>query len=168
MSGRKVGVADHVTVGAGARPWRPERLMTDVPAGASWVGSPAQPVRDFMKGVAAFAPPLAGCGQVRRRGGMTDETLGAVDIREILRLMPHRLSFAHGRSCYRHHAATSTASVSRIITIMSRISSHFPENPVMPGAVLDDRGHGAARGRPLSAADRSAREAPLGAVPHHR
>ena len=26
--------------------------MSDVPAGARWVGSPAQPVRDFMKGVA--------------------------------------------------------------------------------------------------------------------
>jgi UDP-3-O-[3-hydroxymyristoyl] glucosamine N-acyltransferase len=28
--------------------------MTDVPAGARWLGSPAQPVRDFMKGVAAL------------------------------------------------------------------------------------------------------------------
>jgi UDP-3-O-[3-hydroxymyristoyl] glucosamine N-acyltransferase len=26
--------------------------MSDVPAGARWIGSPAQPVRDFMKSVA--------------------------------------------------------------------------------------------------------------------
>jgi UDP-3-O-[3-hydroxymyristoyl] glucosamine N-acyltransferase len=28
--------------------------MSDVPAGARWIGSPAQPVREFMKGVATL------------------------------------------------------------------------------------------------------------------
>jgi UDP-3-O-[3-hydroxymyristoyl] glucosamine N-acyltransferase len=38
--------------------------MSDVPAGARWIGSPAQPVRDFMKGVAALR-------RLVRRGGKT-------------------------------------------------------------------------------------------------
>ena len=54
MMGGKVGIADHVTVGAGAMLGAQAGLMSDVPAGARYVGSPAQPVRDFMKGVAAL------------------------------------------------------------------------------------------------------------------
>jgi UDP-3-O-[3-hydroxymyristoyl] glucosamine N-acyltransferase len=54
MMGGKVGIADHVTVGAGAMLGAQAGLMSDVPAGARFVGSPAQPVRDFMKGVAAL------------------------------------------------------------------------------------------------------------------
>jgi UDP-3-O-[3-hydroxymyristoyl] glucosamine N-acyltransferase len=54
MMGGKVGIADHVTVGASAVLGAQAGVMSDVPAGARWVGSPAQPVRDFMKGVAAL------------------------------------------------------------------------------------------------------------------
>jgi UDP-3-O-[3-hydroxymyristoyl] glucosamine N-acyltransferase len=50
----KVGIADHVTIGAGATLGAQSGVMTNVPAGARWIGSPAQPVRDFMKGVAAL------------------------------------------------------------------------------------------------------------------
>jgi UDP-3-O-[3-hydroxymyristoyl] glucosamine N-acyltransferase len=53
MMGGKVGIADHVTVGAAAMLGAQAGVMSDVPAGARWVGSPAQPMRDFMKGVAA-------------------------------------------------------------------------------------------------------------------
>jgi UDP-3-O-[3-hydroxymyristoyl] glucosamine N-acyltransferase len=52
MLGGKVGIADHVTIGAGASLGAQSGVMADVPAGARWIGSPAQPVRDFMKGVA--------------------------------------------------------------------------------------------------------------------
>ncbi len=54
MMGGQVGVADHVTVGAGAMLGAQSGYMSDVPAGARWIGSPAQPVRDFMKGVAVL------------------------------------------------------------------------------------------------------------------
>jgi len=54
MMGGKVGIADHVTIGAGATLGAQSGVMADVPAGARWLGSPAQPVRDFMKGVAAL------------------------------------------------------------------------------------------------------------------
>ena len=54
IMGGKVGIADHVTIGAGAVLGAQSGVMSDVPAGARWIGSPAQPVRDFMKGVAAL------------------------------------------------------------------------------------------------------------------
>jgi UDP-3-O-[3-hydroxymyristoyl] glucosamine N-acyltransferase len=50
----KVGIADHVSIGAGAILGAQSGVMSDVPAQARWIGSPAQPVRDFMKGVAAL------------------------------------------------------------------------------------------------------------------
>jgi UDP-3-O-[3-hydroxymyristoyl] glucosamine N-acyltransferase len=54
MLGGKVGIADHVTIGAGASLGAQSGVMADVPPGARWIGSPAQPVRDFMKGVAVL------------------------------------------------------------------------------------------------------------------
>lgn len=52
MLAGKVGLADHITVGTGATLGAQAGVMSDVPPGARWIGSPAQPVRDFMKGVA--------------------------------------------------------------------------------------------------------------------
>jgi UDP-3-O-[3-hydroxymyristoyl] glucosamine N-acyltransferase len=63
MMGGQVGLADHVTIGAGAMLAAQSGNMADVPAGARYVGSPGQPVREFMKGVAVLRR-LA-----RRRGG---------------------------------------------------------------------------------------------------
>ncbi len=54
MLGGKVGIADHVTIGTGASLGAQSGVMADVPAGARYIGSPAQPVRDFMKGVAVL------------------------------------------------------------------------------------------------------------------
>jgi UDP-3-O-[3-hydroxymyristoyl] glucosamine N-acyltransferase len=54
MLGGKVGIADHVTIGTGAQLGAQSGVMHDVPPGARWLGSPAQPVRDFMKGVAVL------------------------------------------------------------------------------------------------------------------
>ncbi|MGA3308433.1 MAG: UDP-3-O-(3-hydroxymyristoyl)glucosamine N-acyltransferase [Xanthobacteraceae bacterium] len=54
MMGGQVGIADHVTIGDGAMLGAQSGVMSDVSAGARWIGSPAQPVRDFMKGVAVL------------------------------------------------------------------------------------------------------------------
>jgi len=54
MLGGKVGIADHVTIGSGAQLGAQSGVMHDVPPGARWLGSPAQPIRDFMKGVAVL------------------------------------------------------------------------------------------------------------------
>ena len=54
MMGGQVGVADHINVGAGADSRCAERNHVGRPPGARWVGSPAESVRDFMKGVAVL------------------------------------------------------------------------------------------------------------------
>ena len=65
MLGGKVGIADHVSIGTGASLGAQSGVMSDVPAGARWIGSPAQPVRDFMKGVAVLRRLARG----KREGG---------------------------------------------------------------------------------------------------
>jgi UDP-3-O-[3-hydroxymyristoyl] glucosamine N-acyltransferase len=50
--GGRVGLADHVVVGAGARLAAAAGVMHDVPAGESWCGAPARPVRQFFREVA--------------------------------------------------------------------------------------------------------------------
>jgi UDP-3-O-[3-hydroxymyristoyl] glucosamine N-acyltransferase len=50
----QVGVKDHVTIGAGARLGARSAVHTDIPAGETWLGEPARPVRDAMKVYAAL------------------------------------------------------------------------------------------------------------------
>ncbi|MEQ8405519.1 MAG: UDP-3-O-(3-hydroxymyristoyl)glucosamine N-acyltransferase [Oceanicaulis sp.] len=47
--GGRVGVADHLTIGDGARLAADAAVMRDVPAGEIWAGSPAQPIKRFMR-----------------------------------------------------------------------------------------------------------------------
>ncbi|KAA5801591.1 UDP-3-O-(3-hydroxymyristoyl)glucosamine N-acyltransferase [Alkalicaulis satelles] len=49
MLGGRVGLADHVTVGAGARLAASSGVMHDIPAGETWGGTPAQPMRGWMR-----------------------------------------------------------------------------------------------------------------------
>jgi UDP-3-O-[3-hydroxymyristoyl] glucosamine N-acyltransferase len=67
MMAGKVGIADHVNIGEGAVLGAQSGVMSDVPPGARWIGSPAQPVRDFMKGVALLRR-LAKRGQAEGEG----------------------------------------------------------------------------------------------------
>jgi UDP-3-O-[3-hydroxymyristoyl] glucosamine N-acyltransferase len=53
--GGRAGVADHVTIGDGARIAAAAGVMRDVPAGETWGGSPAQPVRQWMRQTAWLA-----------------------------------------------------------------------------------------------------------------
>lgn len=47
--GGRAGVADHIVIGAGARLAAGSGAMKDVPAGETWGGVPARPVRQWMK-----------------------------------------------------------------------------------------------------------------------
>ena len=53
--GGRVGMADHLTVGSGARLAANTGLMHNVPAGETWAGVPAVPIRRFMRQVATLA-----------------------------------------------------------------------------------------------------------------
>ena len=49
MFGGRAGVADHVTIGDGARLAAAGGTFKDIPAGESWGGTPARPVRQWMR-----------------------------------------------------------------------------------------------------------------------
>jgi UDP-3-O-[3-hydroxymyristoyl] glucosamine N-acyltransferase len=51
--GGQAGIAGHLHIGAGAQIAADAGLMNDVPAGERWGGSPAQPLREFFRQVAA-------------------------------------------------------------------------------------------------------------------
>src|SRR5690606_36480233 len=67
MLGDKAGVADHLTVGRGARLAADGALLRDLPPCESWSGSPARPVRQFLRETAWLAK------QSGRREGGRDE-----------------------------------------------------------------------------------------------
>jgi UDP-3-O-[3-hydroxymyristoyl] glucosamine N-acyltransferase len=47
--GGRAGVADHVTIGAGARIGAAAGVLKDIPAGETWGGFPARPIRQWMR-----------------------------------------------------------------------------------------------------------------------
>jgi UDP-3-O-[3-hydroxymyristoyl] glucosamine N-acyltransferase len=51
MMGGQVGLADHLTIGDGAMLGARAGVVTDVPAGARYNGWPAQPSREWLRGV---------------------------------------------------------------------------------------------------------------------
>ncbi|HEY0650202.1 UDP-3-O-(3-hydroxymyristoyl)glucosamine N-acyltransferase [Phenylobacterium sp.] len=61
--GGQAGVADHISIGAGARVAGAAGVMKDIPAGETWGGMPARPIRDWLKEAAWLAR------MARRRGG---------------------------------------------------------------------------------------------------
>jgi UDP-3-O-[3-hydroxymyristoyl] glucosamine N-acyltransferase len=65
--GGRAGIADHIRVGDGARIAAAAGVMKDVPAGEMWVGSPARPIRRFMRETAWLAK------QAKARGEGSEE-----------------------------------------------------------------------------------------------
>jgi UDP-3-O-[3-hydroxymyristoyl] glucosamine N-acyltransferase len=47
--GGRAGVADHITIGAGARIGAAGGVMKNIPAGETWGGFPARPIRQWMR-----------------------------------------------------------------------------------------------------------------------
>ena len=53
--GGRAGVADHVTIGDRARVGAAAGVMKDIPAGETWGGMPARPIRRWMRETAWLA-----------------------------------------------------------------------------------------------------------------
>ncbi|WP_411820337.1 UDP-3-O-(3-hydroxymyristoyl)glucosamine N-acyltransferase [Hyphococcus formosus] len=54
LMGGQVGLADHLNIGDGAQIAAGSGLMHDIPAGEKWGGSPAKPVKQWLREVAAL------------------------------------------------------------------------------------------------------------------
>jgi len=68
LFGGRAGVADHISIGSGARLGASAGALRDIPAGETWSGYPAKPLKQWMRENAWLSKMAA----VRRRGG-TDE-----------------------------------------------------------------------------------------------
>ena len=63
MFGGRVGIADHITIGNGVKLAAASGVITDVPTGATWGGTPARPIARWLRETAVLAR-LA----IRRKG----------------------------------------------------------------------------------------------------
>jgi UDP-3-O-[3-hydroxymyristoyl] glucosamine N-acyltransferase len=53
--GGQAGLTGHLKIGAGAQVAAQAGVMNDIPPGERWGGSPAKPMREFMRDVATLA-----------------------------------------------------------------------------------------------------------------
>ncbi|MDZ5696410.1 UDP-3-O-(3-hydroxymyristoyl)glucosamine N-acyltransferase [Chelativorans sp. M5D2P16] len=68
MLGGQVGIADHITIGERAQLAASSGVMNDIPAGERWAGSPAQPMRQAFREIAALRSLVEG----KRKGSKGD------------------------------------------------------------------------------------------------
>ncbi len=67
MFGGRVGVSDHVDIGANARIGANSAVMGDVPEGETYAGAPAQPIRRQMREIAELRRLVR--AREKKRGG---------------------------------------------------------------------------------------------------
>jgi 3-hydroxyacyl-[acyl-carrier-protein] dehydratase len=67
---------------------------------------------------------------------MTGQSLEAVDIRDILRLLPHRYPFVMVDRIIEISGDESGIGIKNVTINEPQFLGHFPENPVMPGVLL--------------------------------
>jgi len=67
---------------------------------------------------------------------MTGQSLEAIEIREILRLLPHRYPFVMVDRVIEINGDQSGIGIKNVTFNEPQFLGHFPENPVMPGVLL--------------------------------
>src|SRR5262249_42017225 len=86
----------------------------------------------------AARPARQGCTQGRQRGdgGMSGGILESADIREILRLLPHRYPFVMIDRIIDIRGEDHGIGIKNVTFNEPHFLGHFPGNPVMPGVLL--------------------------------
>ena len=59
VMGGRVGIADHVNIGAGAQLAASAGIFRDIPAGEAWGGTPAKPLRQYLRETAWLQRQIA-------------------------------------------------------------------------------------------------------------
>ena len=68
MFGGKAGVGDHLTIGEGARVAAGAGVLQDIPAGETWSGYPAKPLRQFLREAVWLAKQASGKARAGKAG----------------------------------------------------------------------------------------------------
>ncbi|HEY0598762.1 UDP-3-O-(3-hydroxymyristoyl)glucosamine N-acyltransferase [Brevundimonas sp.] len=68
MFGGKAGVGDHLTIGEGARVAAGAGVLQDIPAGETWSGYPARPLRQFLREAVWLAKQASGKARAGKAG----------------------------------------------------------------------------------------------------
>ncbi len=68
MFGGQAGVGDHITIGDGARVAAGGGVLQDIPAGETWSGYPARPLRQFLRETIWLAKQASGKARARTNG----------------------------------------------------------------------------------------------------
>src|SRR6516164_8208535 len=67
---------------------------------------------------------------------MSEETLGAADIQDILRLLPHRYLFLLIDRVIDIRGEDHGIGIKNVTMNEAHFAGHFPDNPVMPGVLM--------------------------------
>jgi 3-hydroxyacyl-[acyl-carrier-protein] dehydratase len=67
---------------------------------------------------------------------MTDESLGVADIRDILRMLPHRYPFVMVDRVIDMRGDEHGIGIKNVTFNEPQFLGHFPDNPVMPGVLV--------------------------------
>ena len=68
MFGGKAGVGDHLNIGEGARVAAGAGVLQDIPAGETWSGYPAKPLRQFLREAVWLAKQASGKARAGKAG----------------------------------------------------------------------------------------------------
>lgn len=68
MFGGKAGVGDHLSIGEGARVAAGAGVLQDIPAGETWSGYPAKPLRQFLREAVWLAKQASGKARAGKAG----------------------------------------------------------------------------------------------------
>jgi UDP-3-O-[3-hydroxymyristoyl] glucosamine N-acyltransferase len=66
--GGQVGVADHIQIGKGAQVAASAGVMKDIPAGETWGGFPARPIRRWLRETAMVGQLMKRASKARDEG----------------------------------------------------------------------------------------------------
>ena len=143
--GGECGTVGHIRIGMGAQIAGAANVKDDVPRGARMAGTPARPIREFARELAAVKRLASGRGNgaagIARRNEAdmneaTPATLESADIPKLLTLLPHRYPFLMVDRIVEIDGDESAVGIKNVTFNEPHFLGHFPGQPVMPGVLL--------------------------------
>ena len=133
--GGGVGIADHLTIGAGAQLAARQRCHEQRAGGRGLGRLPAEPMAAMMRQIATLEEAHGGEIEARRET-MAENSLESLDILELLKLLPHRYPFLLIDKIVDIDGDNSAVGIKNVTFNEPHFQGHFPGQPVMPGVLI--------------------------------